>query len=317
MGDQAQPGTALTDPAHLPTGTHLALWWRATRPQTVLTSLIPGLAGGLVAIGSPHPRWWLLAVALLALGLLHAGTNASNDTEDFARGVDPPDKAHNSGVFVSGSLSVREGRRLYGVLFAGAFALGLLICAIQGPAILVIGVIGLLGGLLYTAGPRPYKYVGLGDPAIVLLMGPLMTQGMYTAVTGDAFDASAFWVGLGPGLLIECVLAANNLSDLDTDRAAGIRTLAVRIGLTRARRLFLVTVAAALPVVVVLWLAGLFDAWILLPLAAAPRFVALARQARAATDPGDPRMQSLLPGAAVLHLSYCALLVAGVVLSRA
>ena len=303
--------------AHPPPSGRLALWWQATRPATVLTSLIPGLAGGLVAIGSPHPRWWLLAVALIALALLHAGTNASNDVEDFANGVDPPDKRRGSGVFTSGRLSVREGRWLYGGLFAGAFALGLLICALQGPALIVIGVVGLLGGLLYTAGPAPYKYVGLGDPAIVLLMGPLMTQGVYTAVTGDAFHAAAFWVGLTPGLLIECVLAANNLTDLDTDRAAGIRTLAVRIGLRRAQRLFLITVAAALPVVLVLWLAGLFDAWILLPLVTAPRFVALARQVRAATEPGDPRMQTLLPNAAVLHLSFCALLCAGVVLSRA
>jgi 1,4-dihydroxy-2-naphthoate octaprenyltransferase len=314
MGNRTQQGTIT---GRMPPAVRVGLWWQATRPQTVLTSLVPALAGGLVAIGSPHPRWWLLAVALLALGLLHAGTNASNDVEDFARGVDPPDKERNSGVFTGGRLAVAEGRRLYGALFAGALALGVLICAVQGPAILVIGVIGLLGGLLYTAGPAPYKYIGLGDPAIVLLMGPLMTQGAYTAVTGDPFDARAFWLGLGPGLLIECVLAANNLADLESDRAAGLRTLAVRIGLGRARRLFLATVAVALPVVLVLWLTGLFDAWILLPLAAAPRFVALARQARAATDPSDPRMQTLLPRAAVLHLSFSVLLCAGVVLSRA
>ena len=296
---------------------HAALWLRATRPMYLLTSIVPGLAGGLVAIGSPHPHWWLLGVALLALGLLHAATDVSNDVEDFARGVDPPDKIQNSRVFTTGLLSVREGRRLYTALFAGAFALGVVICLIQGPALLVIGIIGILGGLLYTVGPRPYKYIGLGDPAIVLLMGPLLTQGAYTAVTGDAFAAGAFWVGLTPGLLIACVLAANNLSEIDDDRVAGVHTLAVRFGYRRARILFAVTLTAALPVPLVLWAAGLVDAWILLPLVLAPLFVARLRQVIAAPTPGDAALQTLTPLTAQLHLLVCALLCVGVVLGRA
>ena len=103
-----------------------------------------------------------------------------------------------------------------------------MICAVQGPALLVIGVVGLFGGLLYTAGPAPYKYAGLGEPVIVFLMGPLMTLGTYTAVTGDGWAANGFWVGIGPGLLIACVLASNNLDDLLEDEAVGVRTLAVQ-----------------------------------------------------------------------------------------
>ena len=317
MGGRLDPVVAANAPrADAPAPGHVALWLKATRPLYLLTSIVPGLAGGLVAIGSTDPVWWLLAVALLALLLLHAGTDVSNDVEDFARGVDPPDKLQNSQVFTTGLLDVAEGRRLYTALFAGAFALGILICIVQGPALLVIGVIGILGGLLYTVGPRPYKYVGLGDPAIVLLMGPLLTQGAYTAVTGDAFHAPAFWVGLQPGLLIACVLAANNLSDIDDDRAAGVRTLAVRVGYARARRLFALTLALALPVPVVLWLAGLFDAWILLPVLLVPLFVARLRQIHAARAPGAVELETLTPLTAQLHLLACALLCAGVVLAR-
>ena len=291
------------------------LWLRATRPLYLLTSVIPGLAGGLVAVGVTGATWWLLPVALLALALVHAGTNSSNDVEDARRGVDAPDKIENSGVFNTGLLSTAQGRRLYSALFAGAAVLGVVICLVQGPALLVIGIVGILGGLLYTAGPRPYKYVGLGDPAIVLLMGPLLTQGAYTAVTGDAFDGAAFWVGLAPGLLIESVLAANNLCDIDGDRAAGVHTLAVRLGFARARILFMASVAGALLTPIVLWAAGVFDAWILLPVALAPLGVAGCRQAWRARA-GDEGLVALTPETAQLHLLFCVLLCIGVALAR-
>jgi len=297
-------------------GGRLALWFRATRPLYLPTSLIPGLAGGLVAVRVPGADWWLLPVALIALLLVHAATDVCNDVEDAARGVDPPDKVDNSRVFNTGLLSIREGRRLYAALFAAAFALGVGICLVQGPALLVLGTVGILGGWLYTAGPRPYKYDGLGDPMIVLLMGPLLTQGAYTAVTGDAFHAPAFWLGFAPGLLIASVLAANNVSDIEGDRAAGVRTLAVRLGFARARNLFLITLTAALLTPVVLLATGLFGAWILLPAVLAPVGAARARQALGAEASGDERLVTLAPQTAQLHLLFSVLLCAGVVLDR-
>ena len=101
----------------------------------------------------------------------------------------------NSRVFSTGLLSIAEGRRIYAAVFAAALVLGLVLCAVQTWALLPYGLAGILGGWLYTGGPRPYKYDGLGDPLIVWLMGPLLTQGAYTAITGDAFSAAAFWVG--------------------------------------------------------------------------------------------------------------------------
>jgi 1,4-dihydroxy-2-naphthoate octaprenyltransferase len=208
---------------------------QAVRAWSLPTSVVPAAAGGLVAIGDGRASWWLLPIALLALLLLHAGVNVANDVEDAARDADPPDKDRNSGLFNTGRVTIATGRRLYGGCFAAAALLGFGICAVQGPALLVIGWAGLLGGLLYTAGPLPYKYLGLGEAAIVLLMGPLITLGTFTAVTGRAFAAAGFWVGLGPGLLIAGVLAANNLTDLVLDTAAGARTVAVRIGFRRPR----------------------------------------------------------------------------------
>lgn len=293
-----------------------ALWLRATRPLYLPTSVIPGLAGALVAIGEPAADWWLLPVALLALLLVHAATDVCNEVEDAAHGIDPPDKMDNSRVFSTGLLDLAEGRRLYAALFGAAFVLGLAICLVQGPALLVIGVAGILGGWLYTGGPRPMKYDGLGDPAIVWLMGPLLTQGAYTAVTGDAFHAPAFWLGLGPGLLIAAVLAANNASDIEEDRAAGVRTLAVRIGFGPARTVFLALLLGAFLLPLVLWATGLFGPWIALPLVVAPIAFARARQARRARGPGDDALRTLAPDTARLHLLFSVLLCAAVALDR-
>lgn len=293
-----------------------AVWWRATRPTYLPTSVIPGLAGALVAVGSDDVTWWLLPVTLLALLLVHAATNACNDVEDAARGVDPIDKLHNSGVFTGELMTIGAGRRLYAALFAATSVLGVVICLVQGPALLVIGALGILGGWLYTGGPRPYKYDGLGDVLIVWLMGPLMTQGAYTAITGDAFHAPAFWAGLLPGLLITAVLQANNLSDIESDRAAGVRTLAVRIGFEAARSLYVVVLALAFVAPPVLWLAGLFGPWILLPLVLLPVVGARTRQARTGAS-GSEQLLMLTPATAQLHLAASALLCVGVALDGA
>jgi 1,4-dihydroxy-2-naphthoate octaprenyltransferase len=294
----------------------LALWIRATRPMALPTSVVPCLAGGLVALHSGHATWGLLAAALVAMLFLHAGTNASNDVEDAARGVDSPDKLRNSRVFNTGMLSTQQGRRFYGACFGVALLIGVGICVVQGPALLVIGVIGILGGWLYTGGPWPYKYAGLGEPAIVLLMGPLITQGAYTSVTGDPFAADAFWLGLAPGLLIACVLSANNLEDIVDDGAAGLHTIAVRVGFAWAQRLYGLTLAAVLAADIALWLTGLFDAWILLPLLTAPLMLARAREALGAERPGDGVLAELTARTGQVHVLFCALLCVAVVFAR-
>ena len=293
------------------------MWWAALRAPSLPTSVVPAAAGGLAALGSAHPRWWLMAVALVALLFVHAGTNISNDVEDASRGVDPPDKVRrNSGVFNTGRMSIAEGRRLYGTCFAVGMALGALICAVQGPALLVIGLVGVFGGLLYTAGPAPYKYAGLGEAAIVFLMGPLMTQGVFTAVTGTAFAARGFWVGIGPGLLIACVLMSNNLDDLEDDRAAGARTLAVRIGFARGRTVYAAMMLAVIPAQILLWVTGVFDAWILLPLLAAGLLLARAREVLAMRSAEDPGLETLTPRTGQVHLVFALLLCLSVVLAR-
>lgn len=293
-----------------------ALYLRATRPRYLPTSVVPATAGGLVAIGAGGADWWLLPLALVALLLVHAGTDVVNDVEDFASGVDTEDKMDNSRVFTTGLLGVGEGRALGAACFAAAALIGAVIAVVQGPAVLAYGTAGVLGGFLYTGGPRPYKHVGLGDPLIVLLMGPLMTQGTHTAVTGDPFHAPAFLLGLVPGLLIAAVLQANNTSDIVEDAAAGVRTMAVRLGFEWARRLYLASLALAYASVLVLWALDLLGPAILVALLSAPLALRRAAQARAASRSGDPGLRTLAPLTAQLHLLTSLLLILGVVLDR-
>ena len=298
------------------TPSRAAIIFRATRPQYLPTSLVPALAGGLAAIGIAEANWAMLPLALLALLCVHAGTDVINDVEDAARGVDSPDKIDNSRVFTTGLMSIVEGRRLALAFFAAAFVLGLVMVAVQGPALLVIGIIGILGGAGYSAGPRPLKFAGLGEISIIFLMGSLMTQGAYTAVTGDPFHPPAFWIGFAPGLLIAATVSGNNLSDIPGDRAAGVRTLAVRLGFDNARVLYLTLLVLSYATPVVVWLAGLFEWPILLPLLTLPLATGRIEQVRSAREEGHEGLATLPMRTAQLHLLFCLLLVAGVVLSR-
>lgn len=306
----------MTHTAVSPQPSRLALYWRATRPLYLPTSGIPALAGAAVAVGHADANWWLAALAVVAVVLVHCGVNVTNDVEDFARGVDTEAKMDNSRVFTTGLLGVSEGRALAWDYFGLGALLGLVIVAVQGPALLVVGILGILGGWLYTGGPSPYKYVGLGDPLIVLLMGPMITLGAYTAVTGDAFDWTAAAVGLVPGFLIAAVLQGNNLSDIAEDGAAGVRTLAVRAGFNGARVLYLVSLAAAFAALPVIWLATHLGPAVLIPIVLAPMAWSRARQALAGTGPADESLRSLAPLTAQLHLLATTLLVCAISLDR-
>ena len=299
-----------------PHPSRLALYWRATRPLYLPTSGVPALAGAAVAIGHPDANWWLAAVAVIAVVLVHCGVNVTNDVEDFARGVDTEAKMDNSRVFTTGLLGVREGRAVAWGYFSLGALLGLVVVAVQGPALLLVGVLGILGGWLYTGGPWPYKHVGLGDPLIILLMGPMITQGAYTAVTGDAFDWTAAAVGLVPGFLIAAVLQGNNLSDIVEDGAAGVRTLAVRVGFEGARTLYLVSLAVAFAVLPAIWLATHLGPAILIPLVMVPMAWQRARQALAGAGPGDDGLRSLAPLTAQQMQLGTTLLVCAISLDR-
>lgn len=201
------------------------LWIKAVRPYAYSASLIPVAIGGLYARATGQdfsPA--RLAVALVAGLLMHTAANLWNDYFDFKSGVDRLGGGEGSGVLVRGELSPRRIFRAASLCAVFSLLAGLWLAYETSGRVLVLFAIGLVGAVFYCAGPRSPKHNALGEVWLFLLMGVGMTLGGYTAQTGR-FSWGAVAVGVPAGLLMTVLLYTNNLRDLASDRAAGLRTL--------------------------------------------------------------------------------------------
>jgi 1,4-dihydroxy-2-naphthoate octaprenyltransferase len=196
------------------------------------------------------------------------------------------------------------------VAFGLAAMAGLYLMWIGGWVILAIGVVSIAAALGYTNGPIPYGYRGLGELFVFLFFGLVATVG--TRYVFDRTAPEAAWIAAIPmGLLAAAILVANNLRDIDTDRAAGKRTLAVMMGRAPTRVFYAVLLHAGYAIVIG---AALFDglpAWTLLTLLTMPLSVRLSRVAAAET--AGPPLIGVLKGTARLQLVFAVLLAAGIV----
>jgi 1,4-dihydroxy-2-naphthoate polyprenyltransferase len=290
----------------------LRLWLMAARPRTLPAAVAPVLVGTALA-GSEdvfHPLAFV--AALIGSVFIQIGTNLSNDYSDARRGADTEDRLGPVRVTAGGLMPPR--RVLIGtyVAFGVAVAAGAYLAAITGWEILVVGTASILAGVLYTGGPRPYGYEGLGELFVFLFFGLVAVTGSYYVQTED-LRWEAFALAVPVGLLAAAILVVNNVRDVDTDRRAGKRTLAVKLGRARARRLYSVMLALALLTPVVIWLAGGLSAWLLLSLAAAPLALPLSRIVAESSD--GPSLNHALAGTGRLLAVFSILLAVGVVLS--
>jgi 1,4-dihydroxy-2-naphthoate polyprenyltransferase len=183
---------------------------------------------------------------------------------------------------------------------------------VAGWELLAVGVASIAAGVLYTGGPRPYGYAGLGELFVFLFFGIVAVNGSYYVQT-EEFSWEAFALSLPVGLLAAAILVVNNVRDIDTDRRAGKRTLAVKLGRERARRLFAAMVALAFALPPVTWLTGGLSAWLLLVLAALPLAPPLVRTVSSRTD--GPALNGALARTGLLLAVFSLLLSAGVLLS--
>ena len=167
--------------------------------------------------------------------------------------------------------------------------------------------------MLYTGGPRPYGYEGLGELFVFLFFGIVAVAGSYF-VQVKHLHWEAFALAVPVGLLAAAILVVNNIRDIDTDRRAGKRTLAVRLGRERTRLLYAAMVYGAYVLAPVTWLFGPLDAWLLLPVLSLPLAAPLVRLVHNRTD--GQSLNGALAQTGVLQLAFCMLLAAGVLLSR-
>ncbi len=288
----------------------LRLWFVAARPRTLPAAVAPVVVGSALAVSEGVFRPLAFLAALVASVFIQVGTNLSNDYSDARRGADSDDRLGPVRVTAGGLLPPR--RVLVGtyVAFAIAVAAGLYLIALVGLELLVVGVASILAGVLYTGGPRPYGYEGLGELFVFLFFGVVAVTGSYYVQT-EGLRPEAFALSVPVGLLATAILVVNNLRDVDTDRRAGKRTLAVRIGRARTRRLFVAIVVIALVMPLAIWPA--LSPWVLLAALAAPLALPLLRTVSGAAD--GPALNAALAGTGRLLGVFSLLLAVGVALS--
>ena len=198
------------------------------------------------------------------------------------------------------------------VSFGLAVAAGSYLIAIAGWELLAVGAASILAGVLYTGGPRPYGYEGLGELFVFLFFGVVAVVGS-CFVQLEELPWEAFALSIPVGLLAAAILVVNNVRDVETDRRAGKRTLVVRLGRERARTLYAVMVYGAFLAAQVPWLAGSLSPWLLVVLAAVPLAAPVVRTVRTRTD--GPSLNGALAQTGMLQLAFCVLLSAGILLS--
>lgn len=244
-------------------------WILAARPKTLPAAIIPVMVGSAVA--ATHGVFSLLpaTVALLCALLIQIATNLANDYFDFLKGADSEHRIGPLRVTQSGLIPPTTVRNVMIAILALTFLLGLYLVAIAGWPILLIGVVSIICAVLYTAGPFPLAYVGLGDAFVFLFFGIVAVTGTYY-VQALAWSTDALIASLPVGAISTGILVVNNYRDIDSDRRINKNTMAVRIGrdATRLEFRLLLILAYAVPLIQMLQAAQ--PVWLLLPFLSLP-----------------------------------------------
>ena len=300
----ASPAARDHDPAEM---TSPAAWLAGARPRTLPAAVVPVVVGTAVASAQGDVVWWRAVAALVVALAIQVGTNYANDYSDGVRGTDQR-RVGPVRLVAGGLASPVAVRRAAMTAFAVAAVVGAAVAVAVGPELLVVGAACFAAGWLYTGGPRPYGYAGLGEVFVFAFFGLVATAGSayvhLERVTGLAMLAS-----VPVGLLATALLVTNNLRDIPSDATAGKNTLAVRVGETWTRLLYLGCVAAAFASVLLI---ALLRPPALLALLALP--LALRPAAAVASGASGRQLVPVLVATGKLQLAFGALLAAGIVL---
>jgi 1,4-dihydroxy-2-naphthoate octaprenyltransferase len=288
------------------------IWLMAARPRTLPAAIAPVLVGTALAMTTTDLRVGGFVAALLGAILIQVGTNLSNDYSDARRGADTEDRIGPVRVTAGGLVPPRQVLVATYVTFALAVLCGVYLVVLAGPILLAIGAASILAGVLYTGGPRPYGYEGLGEIFVFLFFGLVAVTGSYFVQT-ETVTWEAVVLAVPVGLLAAAILVVNNVRDLETDRRAGKRTLAVRLGRPRTRTVFGLMVYAAFLLAPLPWILGALSPWLMLPLLLLPAAVALVRMVRSHTD--GPTLNEALARTGMFEFAFCVLLAIGLLLS--
>jgi 1,4-dihydroxy-2-naphthoate octaprenyltransferase len=240
-------------------------WLAGARPRTLPASAVPVVVGTAVAIAYGGAIWWRAVMALVVAVALQVGTNYANDYSDGVRGTDAK-RVGPVRLVASGLASPGAVKRAALIAFGVAAAGGLVLAAAAGWWLILVGAACIGAGWLYTGGPRPYGYAGLGELFVFVFFGLVATAGT-SYVQLERITGLSVLASVPVGLMAVALLLVNNLRDIPGDTLSGKRTLAVRVGAVATRRLY---AAAVLAPFVFAALVAISRPWALLALLAIP-----------------------------------------------
>lgn len=262
----------------------LAAWYQASRAPFFVATLVPLALGGVVAhaAGGWNTLRWV--AVLVAAFLVQLCTNLANDYFDYVAGTDEGDALGGSRVLHEGKIALNEIRNALIILYGIACIVGLwIVWDSQVWWLIVVMGFSFFSSLFYTAPPVRYGYLGLGELFVGINMGPIMVTGTAAAVAGG-FLPAAVWLSIPIGLMVAMILYYQSLPDIESDAAAGKRTIAVRLGKPTALWGFRFFVAATLGSIVLLVIAGQVHPIALVSLATVVLAVRIDRMIRTSTD---------------------------------
>ncbi len=254
-------------------------WWLAIRPATLTASAAPVFVGTGAAWADGVFALWPAIAALIGASLLQVGANFANDVFDFERGADNEERLGPQRATQQGWISAEQMKRAMWLAFAGALLTGIYLTSVAGWPVMALGLLSIAAAYLYTGGPKPYGYLGLGDLSVFLFFGFGAVAGTYF-VQAQHVSRLVLWAAVPIGALATAILVVNNLRDIGTDKRAGKLTLAVRLGDAATRNYYLLLLAIAYLVPPYLWWRGLADAWVMLPWLSLPLALRLAGRMR-------------------------------------
>lgn len=205
-----------------------APWFSAARVKTLPAAVAPVFVGTMIAY--PKIVGWVFAATILATLMIQIGTNFANDYFDYKNGVDNDDRLGPARATAQGWITPEMMKRGFILAFGISFLIGLSLVYRGGLPILLIGLLSILFGILYTGGPKPLGYLGFGDILVFIFFGPVAVAGTVYVHT-LAFSPIAVLFGCGVGAVTNAILIVNNKRDIDNDRVSGKMTMVARFGL--------------------------------------------------------------------------------------
>ena len=226
------------------------IWLMAARPKTLWAGVSPVMIG--VAMAIEAGKFHLASASLCLLGAvsIQVGTNFANDYYDFVKGADTDHRKGPTRATQAGLIRPENMKRAFVAAMMIVALLGFILFFRAGWPVLLIAALSIISGILYTGGPYPYGYRGLGEVFVFIFFGLVAVGGTYF-VQALTINTNVIIAGVAPGLLSAAILAVNNLRDVDEDRSTGKRTLAVVFGATFAKceYTFFILVASTIPII--------------------------------------------------------------------